>query len=49
MQEQNAPPLFYCPQCHRQVADPLVCQDCLAILCRQCGAVLERVEELGIG
>jgi hypothetical protein len=40
---------FYCPACAKAVADPLVCGDCHAVICRQCGAVLERVDDLGIG
>jgi hypothetical protein len=40
---------FYCPRCHIAVADPLVCGDCSAIICRRCGTPLERVDELGIG
>jgi hypothetical protein len=40
---------FYCPRCHTAVTDPLVCGDCSAIICRICGAPLERIDELGIG
>jgi hypothetical protein len=40
---------FYCAQCRRPVNDPLVCGDCTAIICRQCGTPLERADELGIG
>jgi hypothetical protein len=40
---------FYCPACQKQVENPLVCGDCAAIICRQCGTPLERVDELGIG
>jgi hypothetical protein len=40
---------WYCPQCREQVKDPLVCQDCLAVICRKCGTPLERDDELGIG
>jgi len=40
---------FYCPQCRTLVTDPLVCGDCSAIICRQCGTPLEQVDELGIG
>ncbi len=40
---------FYCPQCARGVERPLVCGDCLAVICRECGTVLERVDELGLG
>jgi len=40
---------FYCPRCARPVAEPLVCGDCGAVICRVCGAPLERIDELGIG
>ena len=40
---------YYCPECRKSVAQPLVCKDCLAVLCRDCGSVLERSDELGIG
>jgi hypothetical protein len=40
---------FYCPKCGRQVERPLVCGDCLAVICRECGSPLERVDDLGIG
>jgi hypothetical protein len=40
---------FYCPICAKSVADPLVCGDCHAVICRQCGTVLEQIDELGIG
>jgi hypothetical protein len=40
---------FYCAQCRLSVADPLVCGDCTAIICRRCGTPLERADELGIG
>ncbi|HMD95783.1 MAG TPA: hypothetical protein VKM93_00415 [Terriglobia bacterium] len=43
------PEPFYCPQCDREVDDPLVCGDCGAVICRRCGAPLEKVDELGIG
>jgi len=38
---------FYCPTCAKAVPDPLVCADCHAVICRQCGTVLERIDELG--
>jgi hypothetical protein len=41
--------LYYCPQCRKPVRDPLVCQDCLSVICRTCGSPLEREDELGIG
>jgi len=40
---------YYCPRCELPVADPLMCGDCSALICRQCGTPLERVDELGIG
>ena len=40
---------FYCPQCAKPVREPLVCGDCRALLCRDCGTVLEMVDELGMG
>jgi hypothetical protein len=40
---------FYCPNCAKAVSDPLVCGDCHAVICRRCGTVLERIDELGIG
>ncbi len=52
MPEQNTtekPIEFYCPRCNMPVPDPLVCGDCSAVICRRCGAPLERVDELGIG
>ncbi len=41
--------VLYCPVCQESVADPLVCGDCAAVICRRCGTPLERVDELGIG
>jgi hypothetical protein len=40
---------FYCPQCRVAVDKPLVCGDCMAVICRECGTVLERVDDLGVG
>jgi hypothetical protein len=40
---------MYCPRCQRPVSDPLVCGDCLAVICRECGTPLEKTDELGIG
>ena len=40
---------FYCAKCARGVDRPLVCGDCTAVICRECGTVLERVDELGLG
>lgn len=47
--ERPEGPLFYCPQCAREVSDPLTCGDCAAIICRVCGTPLELPEDLGIG
>jgi hypothetical protein len=41
--------VLYCPQCSREVLDPLTCGDCSAVICRQCGTPLESPDELGIG
>ncbi len=40
---------LYCPKCEAEVSDPLVCGDCGAVICRQCGTPLEKIDELGIG
>ena len=40
---------FYCPSCQKPVSQPLVCGDCHAVICRDCGAPLEKIDELGIG
>jgi hypothetical protein len=42
-------PQFYCPNCRKPVDDPLVCGDCLSVICRDCGTPLEDSDELGIG
>jgi hypothetical protein len=41
--------LLYCPQCAREVSDPLTCRDCLSVICRQCGTPLESSDDLGMG
>jgi hypothetical protein len=46
---QPSPPLLYCPQCTREVSDPLTCGDCSSVICRVCGTPLESADELGIG
>jgi hypothetical protein len=48
VEEAEDKPL-YCPMCEHEVDDPLVCGDCAAVICRQCGSPLEKVDELGIG
>jgi hypothetical protein len=40
---------LYCPNCAREVADPLTCGDCSAVICRVCGTPLESSSDLGIG
>jgi len=40
---------FYCPNCAKPVREPLVCGDCRALICRECGTPLEKVDDLGIG
>jgi hypothetical protein len=40
---------LYCPQCAREVTDPLICGDCSAVICRVCGTPLESSADLGIG
>ncbi len=47
--EDRQPSLLYCPTCAREVADPLTCGDCAAVICRVCGTPLEMPEDLGIG
>ncbi len=44
----NPEPL-YCPKCAREVTDPLICGDCSAVICRQCGTPLEAPDELSMG
>jgi hypothetical protein len=41
--------LLYCPNCAREVNDPLTCGDCSAVICRVCGTPLEMAEDLGMG
>jgi hypothetical protein len=40
---------LYCPNCAREVPDPLICGDCSAVICRVCGTPLESSADLGIG
>ena len=42
-------PQFYCPKCAKPVAQPLVCGDCAALICRDCGTPLETEDELAMG
>jgi hypothetical protein len=52
MADPNRPqtqlPILYCPNCAREVSDPLTCGDCSAVICRACGTPLESPDELGI-
>jgi len=43
------PEALYCPQCAREVKEPLTCGDCSAVICRDCGTPLESASELGMG
>ncbi len=40
---------LYCPKCGRPAEDPLVCGDCLSVICRRCGTPLERADDLARG
>ena len=42
-------PQFYCPTCAKPVEKPLVCGDCSALICRDCGTPLESPDELAMG
>jgi len=46
---QRSPEALYCPNCAREVTDPLICGDCSAVICRICGTPLESSADLGIG
>jgi len=48
-EESGKPQLLYCPNCAREVDDPLTCGDCLAVICRVCGTPLESPDDLGVG
>jgi hypothetical protein len=41
--------VLYCPQCAREVSDPLTCGDCSAVICRVCGTPLESSDEMAMG
>jgi len=41
--------VLYCPVCATEVADPLICGDCSAVICRRCGTPLESSDELAMG
>ena len=40
---------WYCPYCSQPIPEPLECVECRAMICGDCGAVLELADELGIG
>ena len=40
---------LYCPNCAREITDPLICGDCSAVICRVCGTPLESSADLGMG
>ncbi|MFB3814872.1 MAG: hypothetical protein ACE14L_12265 [Terriglobales bacterium] len=48
-QPESSELALYCPQCAREVDDPLTCGDCSAVICRVCGTPLEAANDLGIG
>jgi hypothetical protein len=46
---QQSNDALYCPNCAREVKDPLTCGDCSAVICRVCGTPLESSSDLGMG
>ena len=48
-EQQNNRLALYCPRCEKLVDDPLQCGDCLALICRECGAPLEEPDDLAKG
>jgi len=40
---------WYCPRCARLACGRRECSECRSVICTDCGAVLELVDELGIG
>jgi ribosomal protein L34E len=46
---QQAHDALYCPNCAREITDPLTCGDCSAVICRICGTPLESASDLGMG
>lgn len=47
--ESRDPGDWYCPYCAQPARRRLECAGCRAMICRECGAVLELADELGIG
>jgi hypothetical protein len=37
---EQAPEWAYCPNCNREVSDPLTCGECSSVICRLCGTAL---------
>ncbi|HUI85172.1 MAG TPA: hypothetical protein VL240_13160 [Candidatus Binatia bacterium] len=35
----------YCPNCNREVDDPLTCGECSSLICRKCGTALQMPED----
>ena len=46
---QQSDDALYCPNCAREITDPLTCGDCSAVICRVCGTPLESSSDLGMG
>jgi hypothetical protein len=46
---QQSQDALYCPNCAREITDPLTCGDCSAVICRVCGTPLESSSDLGMG
>jgi hypothetical protein len=38
--------LPYCPNCDREVSDPLTCGECSSVICRVCGTALRMPGEV---
>jgi hypothetical protein len=47
-EKEQVDPLYW-PRCQEEMAEPLVCGDCGAVICRRCGTPLEEPDQLGIG
>jgi len=49
LSSQHSNDALYCPNCAREITDPLTCGDCSAVICRVCGTPLESSSDLGMG
>jgi len=49
LSSQHSNDALYCPNCAREITDPLTCGDCSAVICRICGTPLESSSDLGMG